>query len=183
MKNTLAIGAAVACLGLAPVSMAEIFEVSFDMTGTTVEQGQFVYGDAQDMSAYAGYTIVGIGIRDLEVEFLDGSDISFSWAMNIPGYGTGIWTWASDGGYLSGDTQTYNWESEQPAAYGAVVADAGAWGDWNMGTFVGSAGVDNGLTVLGGEMYYILDGVPVPAPAALALFAIAGMARKRRRTA
>ena len=182
MKNTLAIGAAVACLGLAPVSMAEIFEVSFDKTGTTVEQGQFVYGDAADMSAYAGYDIVGIGIRDLEVEFLDGGDITFSWAMNIPGFGTGIWTWASDT-QAPGVIDTYNFESTSPAGYAAVIADAGAFGDWNMGTFVGSSGVDNGLTVLGGEMYYILDGVPVPAPAALAVFAMAGIARKRRRTA
>ena len=161
--------------------MAEIFEVSFDMTGTTVEQGQYVYGDLADMSDYAGYSIVGIGIRDLEVEFLDGGDITFSWAMDIPGFGTGIWTWLSDEGYTSGDTTTYNWESAQPAAYGAVVASD--LGGWNIGTFVGSAGVDNGLTVLGGEMYYILDGVPVPAPAALAVFAMAGIARKRRRTA
>ena len=182
MKRKFAIGAAVACLGFAPVSMAEIFEVSFDMTGTTVEQGQFVYGNAQDMSDYAGYDIVGIGIRDLEVEFLDGGDIQFAWAMNIPGYGTGIWTWASDS-QAPGAIETYNFESTAPAGYGAVIADAGAFGEWNIGTFVGSAGVDNGLTVLGGEMYYILDGVPVPAPAALAVFAIAGIARKRRRTA
>jgi hypothetical protein len=178
MNRKFAIGAAVACLGFAPVSMAEIFEVSFDMTGTTVEQGQYVYGALEDMSDYAGYDIVGIGIRDLEVEYLDGTEI---WAMDIPGYGAGIWTWVSDGGYVSGDTMTYNWESANPAAYGAVVASD--LGGWNIGTFVGSAGVDNGLTVLGGEMYYILDGVPVPAPAALAVFAMAGIARKRRRTA
>ena len=161
--------------------MAEIFEVSFDMTGTYVEQGQYVYGNLQDMSAYAGYDIVGIGIRDLEVEFLDSDYISFSWAMDIPGYGTGIWTWASDSGYAFGDIEMFDFYSESPAGYGAVVA--GDLGGWNIGTFVGSGGIDNGLQVLGGEMYYILDGVPVPAPAALALFAIAGMARKRRRTA
>ncbi|MDG2292486.1 MAG: hypothetical protein P8L37_07490, partial [Phycisphaerales bacterium] len=122
------------------------------MTDTYVEQGQFVYGNAQDMSEYAGYSIVGIGIRDLEVEFLDSSYISFSWGMDIPGYGAGIWTWASDDTQAPGAIETYNFESTSPAGYGAVVMDGG--GAWNMGTFVGSGGVDNGLTVLGGEMYY-----------------------------
>lgn len=182
MKNKVLIGAVVACFGLAPVSLADVFEVSFDMSGTTVEQGQFVYGQTMDLSDYAGYTILAVGARDLVVDFLDGGDIQFAWAMDIPGYGAGIWLWGSDT-QEAGAQATYNFEWDAPAAYGSVIAAGGTFGDWNIGTFVGSAGVDNGLSVASGEMYYVLEGDPIPAPAAVALLALAGIRSRRRRTA
>ena len=180
MVSKIGIGVGAACLGISSVAMADLITVEFDMTDTTVEQGGFVYGSVMEGNAYAGYDIVGIGISDLVVDFLDGGDITFSWAMNIPGYGTGIWTWASDT-QAPGTQQTYNFESASPASYAAVVADADAWGSWNMGTFVGSNGVDNGLTVVSGTMYYILDGAPIPTPGVLAIFAVAGLGSRRRR--
>lgn len=176
--------AVAAAASFAPAAMAD-FEYVVDMSGVAVEDGQFVYGNVVDEVDYAGRSILGIGIRDLEVTFVERAEITFSWAMDLsalgPQYGVGIFTFVGDGPIDAFSTETYNYSADV-SQYGGVVASGGAFGDWNMGTFVGSAGVNDALNVISGEMYYILEGEPVPAPGALALLGLAGFAARRRRS-
>ena len=183
MKNRLAFTAAVAAFGCVPMAMAE-FELTFDMAGTTVERGAFVYGSAADANEYAGREILRIGVRDLNVSFMAESEIAFAWALDLStaGYGAGIFIFASEGPFpmLSSESFTMDFDI---SGYQPQVLPADYYGDWNLGTFVGSNGVDNALTVTGGEMYLVLDGDPVPTPGALTLLGIASIVGVRQRHA
>lgn len=183
MKNRIKLGAAIAALGCAPMALAE-FELSFDMAGTTVEQGAFVYGAAANANEYAGRDILRIGVRDLNVSFMAESEITFAWALDLStaGYGAGIFIFASDGPFPMLSSESFTMEFDI-SGYQPQVLPADHYGDWNLGTFVGSNGVDNALTVTSGEMYFVLDGDPIPAPGALALLGLASVVGLRRRHA
>ncbi len=177
----LGIGVAAACLGFSSVAMADLITVEFDMAGTTVNDPGFVYGSVADYSAYAGYSVVAIGMNELVVDFYESTTIGFNWAGFIDASwspGDGIWGFVSASGE-PGQQSTYNYETTVPQDYGMTVSAAGAWGDWNMGTFIGSDVV--GANIVSGSMYYILEGAPIPAPAVLAIFAVAGLGSRRRR--
>jgi MYXO-CTERM domain-containing protein len=183
MKTRTVFGAAiVAALGAAPAAMAD-FEWAFDMTDVVVEQGAYVYGEVANESDYAGRAILGIGVRDLQISFQADSEVTFAWAADLTaaGYGVGIFIFVSDGPFGISTSETFNFEYDI-SGYGGVIAAEGLFSpDWNAGTFLGSNGVDDAFNVVSGEMYYVLEGDPIPTPGALALLGLAGIATRRRR--
>lgn len=181
MNKTLTFGA-VCALAAAPAAMAD-FELAYDMTDVAVENGAFVYGEVAQESDYAGRAVLGIGVRDLQISFQAESEVQFAWAMDLSaaGFGAGIFVFASDGPFGIFTSETFNFEFDV-SGYGGVIADEGVFSaDWNAGTFLGSNGVNDAFNVVSGEMYFILEGEPVPAPGALALLGLAGLATRRRR--
>lgn len=183
MKTRTVFGAAiVAALVAAPAAMAS-FELAYDMTGVAVEDGAFVYGEVSNETDYAGRTVLGIGVRDLRISFQAESEVTFAWAMDLSaaGYGAGIFIFSSDGPFPVFSDETFNFEFDI-SGYGGVIAAEGLFSpDWNAGTFLGSNGTNDAFNVISGEMYYILDGDPIPTPGALALLGLAGIATRRRR--
>jgi MYXO-CTERM domain-containing protein len=182
MKNQVLFGTALAVAVLAPTAMAD-FEVAYDMSDVAVEDGAFVYGEVSNEADYVGRTVLGIGVRNLEILFNAESEVQFAWAMDLTaaGYGAGIFIFSSDGPFPVFSVETFSFEFDI-SGYGGVIADEGLFSpDWNAGTFLGSGGVNNAFTALSGEMYYILEGDPVPAPGALALLGLAGIVARRRR--
>lgn len=182
MKNELMIGAAIAAAALAPAAMAD-FELVYDMTGVGVENGAFVYGEVANETDYSGRAVLGIGVRDLQISFQAESEVQFAWAVDLSaaGYGAGIFVFASDGPFGVFTSETFTFEFDI-SGYGGVIADEGVFSaDWNAGTFLGSNGVNDAFNVVSGEMYYVLEGDPVPAPGALALLGLAGLTARRRR--
>jgi MYXO-CTERM domain-containing protein len=181
MNKRLTFGA-VCALAAAPAAMAE-FELVYDMAGVGVENGAFVYGEVAQESDYAGRAVLGIGVRDLQISFQAESEVQFAWAMDLSaaGYGAGIFVFASDGPFGIFTSETFNFDFDI-SGYGGVIADEGVFAsDWNAGTFLGSNGVNDAFSVVSGEMYYVLEGEAVPAPGALALLGLAGIAARRRR--
>ena len=181
MKKMICFGAL--CASVLSTSALAEFELTFDMAGTTIEDGAFVYGAVADANEYAGRDILGIGVRDLQVSFLAESEITFGWALDLSnaGYGSGIFIFASEGPFPSFASETFDMEFDI-SGYDSQMLWEDAYGDWNGGTFVGSNGVNDAFTVTSGEMYYVLDGEAVPAPGALALVGLAGLVARRRRS-
>ena len=152
----------IASLGLLAVgtSMASAdTELAYNMEGITITDGGFVYGIVGNYPELEGLPILRIGVRNLEVEFLNDSTIAFCYALDLTdgGYGIGIYNWNEQGPFDSGSIHSFTeeWGVEWVAA---KVAPSGYWGEsWNLGPFLGSTGVDNAYTVISGEMYFIID--------------------------
>jgi XapX domain-containing protein len=182
MKKILVICAATA---IAPIAAADLVEITFDMAGTSIDDPSFVYGMTQEQNLYAGESIVAVGVRNVVVDFASGLDspsINFAWALDLnnAGYGAGIFYLAgASGPFAPGSQELFNIEYDV-AQYGAQVLGADYYGDWNMGTFIGSDTGGGAVSIVSGEMYYVLD-TNIPAPGALALLGLAGMASRRRR--
>ena len=182
MKKTIALCAAAA---IAPIAAADLVEITIDMAGTSVEDPAFVYGEVQEQNLYAGELIVAVGVRNMVVDFAGGLSsptINFAWALDLngAGYGAGIFYLAgASGPFAPGSQETFNIEYDV-SVYGAQVLPADYYGTWNAGSFIGSDTGGGAVSVASGEMYYILD-TNIPAPGALALLGLAGMASRRRR--
>ena len=182
MKKILVICAATA---IAPIAAADLVEVAFDMTGISIDDPAFVYGETVELNLFAGELIVAVGVRDMVVDFAGGLNsplFNVAWALDLnnAGYGAGIfYLQGAMGPYAPGTQETFNMEFDV-SVYGAQVLPADYYGTWNMGTFIGSDIGDGAVSVASGEMYYILD-TTIPAPGALALLGLAGMASRRRR--
>ena len=166
----------------AGTASADLIEITFDMAGTSVDDPSFVYGTTGEWNAYAGEMIVGIGVRDLVVDFTDAvNTLQFAWAMDLSnaGYGQGIFIFATDGPYDAGAQEIFNFEFDI-STYGGQVLPADHYGEWNIGAFIGSDTGGGAVTIASGEMYFIIDS-NIPAPGALALLGVAGIATRRRR--
>ena len=182
MKKIFAVCAATA---IAPIAAADLVELTFDMTGVSIDDPAFVYGNIQEQNLYAGELVVAVGVRDVVADFAGGLSsptINFAWALDLndAGFGAGIFYLAgASGPFAPGSQETFNIEYDV-AQYGAQVLPADYYGDWNMGTFIGSDIGGGAVSIASGEMYYILD-TTIPAPGALALLGLSGMASRRRR--
>ena len=183
MKKILVFCAATA---IAPIAAADLVEITFDMAGTSIDDAAFVYGTTQEQNLYAGESIVAVGVRNVVVDFASGLDspsINFAWALDLnnAGYGAGIfYLQGAMGPFAPGSQETFDGIEFDVSVYGAQVLPADFYGDWNMGTFIGSDIGGGAVSIASGEMYYVLD-TTIPAPGALALLGLAGMASRRRR--
>jgi hypothetical protein len=183
MKKILVICAAAA---FAPVAAADLVEITLDMAGTSVDDPSFVYGAIQEQNALAGDLIMAVGVRDLVIDFgggpLDSATVNFYWTLDLTnaGYGAGIFALSgAQGPFPSGSQESYSFEFDI-SGYGGQVMAADYYGDWNMGTFIGSDTGGDVVSVASGEMYFIVE-TAIPAPGAFALLGLAGMAGRRRR--
>lgn len=168
---------------VAGTASADLIEITFDMTGTTIDDPAFVYGVTQEQNAHAGEMIVAVGVRDVVIDFTSEASVNFAWTLDLSdiGYGAGIFYLADImGPFGSGMQETFNIEFDV-SVYGAQVMAADAYGNWNMGAFIGSSTGGGAVTIASGEMYFIVESNNVPAPGALALLGLAGIASRRRR--
>jgi uncharacterized protein (TIGR03382 family) len=167
----------------AGTASADLVELTFDMTGTSIDDATYVYGSTMENNPYAGEMIVAVGVRDVVIDFTDQANVNFAWALDLTGadYGNGIFFLTSaNGPFDAGTQETFNMEFDV-SVYSAQVMVADFYGDWNTGTFIGSDTGGGAVTIVSGEMYYILESNIIPAPGALALLGLAGVASRRRR--
>jgi MYXO-CTERM domain-containing protein len=175
MKNRIVLGAATAAFAFAPMAMAD-FEISFDVTDTP--GGGYVNVEEHDV--YAGRAILMVGYRDVVVrnETFTPLDFVSAWGMTLPAYGTNFWSLAAAISLGLGDNALDD-VLYDVSGYAAEVSAPNTWfGEYNIGAgFFG----DTGYIGISGEQYFILEGDPIPAPGALALLGLAGIAGVRRR--
>lgn len=175
MKNRIVLGAATAALAFAPMAMAD-FEYGWDVTD--LPGGGYVNVDEVDF--YAGRAILAVGYRDVVVLNETFGLVAFQsgWGMTLPAYGTSFWSLAAAIDLNMGQTLLDDvlWDV---TGYAAEVAAPDTWfGEYNIGAgFFGDAGYIG----ISGEIYFVLEGDPIPAPGALALLGLAGIAGIRRR--
>ena len=172
--NVMLLGAA-ASLSIGGAAVAE-FELTF--SASELPAG-FVRTAA---SPYAGRAIIAVGYRDLVVDNLVAglgttNDFQAGWGMTLPAYGTSFFTLAAPIGMTYGEN-TIGSVGYDVTGYGAVVAADNTWfGSENIGA--GIFGADyNGVS---GEFFFVIEGEEVPAPGAIALLGLAGLASRRRR--
>ena len=156
--RTITLCAAITSVAAAAAVASADTELAYNMEGTTITDGGFVYGIAGNYPKLAGLPILRIGVRNLEVEFTAESTIAFCYALDLTdgGYGLGIYNWNEQGTFEAGSIHTFTeeWGVEWVAA---KVAPSNYWGTWNLGPFLGSSGVNDAYTVLSGEMYFVID--------------------------
>ena len=174
-----------AAIAIAPVAAADLVELTFDMTGTSIDDPAFVYGATSNENLFAGEAVIAVGVRDLVVDFAGGLSsptFNVAWALDLnnAGFGAGIfYLQGAMGPFAPGSQETFNMEFDV-LQYNAQVLPADFYGSWNAGTFIGSDTGGGAVSVASGEMYYIIE-TNIPAPGALALLGLAGMASRRRR--
>lgn len=167
--------AALTATTIAPAAMAE-FEISFDVAG--LEAG-FVNVDAAN--DYAGRDILRVGYRDMVIEntALGANQAQFGWSLDLSAleYGINFFSLAAPVDLTIGSNTIADIEHDVSGYLALVAPENSFFGAYNLGA--GVFGAD--YTVTAGEMYFVLDGEPVPAPGALALIGLAGLVARRRR--
>lgn len=177
MNKMMTLGATVA-LAFASSAMAE-FEIAWEVSGLDPDSANVW---VEENNAYAGRNMLRVGYRDMVIENASGAmtnDFQAGWAMDlsIPGYGIGFFTLAAPVPMAFGENALNDVEYDV-SVYSALVAPEDYWfGGYNTGA--GVFGTE--FTVTSGTFYIVVEGEEIPAPGALALLGLAGLATRRRR--
>lgn len=166
---------ATASLGIAPVASAD-FEYSVDVAD--LPSG---YVRVDQIQEYAGRAILAVGYRDIVLDiYTADATVNMGWGMTLPAYGTNFWSLAGAmSGFMPGLAYLDDVEHDVTIYDAEVAAVDSFFGAYNIGA--GLFGNADSYVGVSGELYFVIEGDPIPAPGALALLGLGGIVARRRR--